>query len=172
MSEKFPKAIYVHCAAHSLNLAVSAACDIRSIRNCLGIVEKMYCFFNTPKRQDMLLSEIEESDFNPKSKSLKRLCATRWVERYSAIHDFVELYSCVVSALDKISEWKDSTATDANILSKSMDSDFFVSLQVIKVINESKMFFFCSTSIFILLFRSCLDMVCLYVNYYKKLNLI
>ncbi|XP_022179579.1 52 kDa repressor of the inhibitor of the protein kinase-like [Myzus persicae] len=92
----------------------------------------MYCFFNTPKRQDMLLSEIEESDFNPKSKSLKRLCATRWVERYSAIHDFVELYSCVVSALDKISEWKDSTATDANILSKSMDSDFFVSLQVIK----------------------------------------
>jgi len=90
----------------------------------------------------MLLSEIEESDFNPKSKSLKCLCATRWVERYSAIHDFVELYSCVVSALDKISEWKDSTATDANILSKSMDSDFFVSLQVIKVINESKMFFF------------------------------
>ncbi|XP_050057528.1 52 kDa repressor of the inhibitor of the protein kinase-like isoform X2 [Aphis gossypii] len=110
VSENFPKAIYVHCAAHSLNLAVSAACDIQAIRNCL------------------------ESDFNPDSKSLKRLCATRWVERYSAIHDFVELYPCVVSALDKISEWKDSTATDANILAKSMDSEFFVSLQVIKVL--------------------------------------
>lgn len=36
----------------------------------------MYCFFNTPKQKDMLLSEIEESDFTPDSKSLKRLYAT------------------------------------------------------------------------------------------------
>lgn len=137
ISENFPKAIYVHCADHSLNLVVFAVCDIQTIRNCLDIVEKMYCFFNTPKRKDMLLSEIEENDFNADSKSLKRLCATRWVERYLVIHDFVELYPCVVSALDKISEWKDLIATDANILSKSLDSEFFVSL-----IMNQKCFFF------------------------------
>lgn len=143
VSENFPKAIYVHCAAYSLNLAVSAACDMRSIRNCLSIVEKMYCFFNAPKRKDMLLSEIEDIDLNPNSKSLKRLCVTRWVERYTAIHNFVELYPYVVGTLDKISEWKDSIATDANILAKSMDSEFFVSLQVIKVtiiINQKCLF--------------------------------
>lgn len=81
-----------------------------------------------------MLNEIDESDLDLKSKSLKRLCATRWVERYTAINDFAELFSCVNGALEKISEWKDSTATDANILLKSFDSEFLVSLQVVKVI--------------------------------------
>lgn len=134
--ENFPKALYVHCAAHSLNLAVSTSCDIQAIRNCLGTVEKMYCFFKTPKRNNVLLNEIDESDLDLKSKSLKRLCATRWVERYTAINDFAELFSCVIGALEKISEWKDSTATDANILLKSVDSEFLVSLQVVKVITN------------------------------------
>lgn len=66
------------------------------------------------------------------------------MERYTAIHGFIELYPCVVGALDKISEWKDSASTDANILAKSMDSEFFVSLQVIKVtiIMNQDFFFF------------------------------
>lgn len=72
----FPKAIYVHCAAHSLNLAVSTACNIQPIRNCLGIIKKLYIFFNTPKRH-VLLSCIENSNTDIKIKSLKRLCATR-----------------------------------------------------------------------------------------------
>ncbi|XP_029346798.1 zinc finger MYM-type protein 1-like [Acyrthosiphon pisum] len=39
---QYPKAVYVHCAAHSLNLAVSTASDIQQIRNCLGVIEKMW----------------------------------------------------------------------------------------------------------------------------------
>lgn len=112
--ETYPKALYVHCAAHSLNLAVSAACDNQAIRNCLGVVEKMYCFFNTPKRKNVLLYIIDESNLDTKSKSLKRLCATRWVERYTAINDFVELFPFVVGALQKIYEWHDTTSSDAN----------------------------------------------------------
>lgn len=46
--QKYPKALYVHCAAHSLNFAVSTSSNIKSIRNSLGIVEKLYVFFNTP----------------------------------------------------------------------------------------------------------------------------
>lgn len=32
--ETYPKALYVHCAAHSLNLAVSAACGISGLKKC------------------------------------------------------------------------------------------------------------------------------------------
>ena len=32
--EVIPTALYVHCAAHSLNLAVSNSCSLSSIRNC------------------------------------------------------------------------------------------------------------------------------------------
>lgn len=133
IKKKYPKAIYVHCAAHSLNLAVSTASGIQSIRNCLGVIEKYYVFFNTPKRQNVLLTNIENSDEDPKVKTLKRLCATRWVQRYDAVTDFIELFAFVVESLENISNWNDSTATEANILLKAIDSEFLISLQVIQV---------------------------------------
>lgn len=48
--------------------------------------------------------------------------------------NFVRLFSCIIGALEKISEWKDATATGANIVLKTINSEFVVSLQVIKVI--------------------------------------
>jgi hypothetical protein len=132
--EQYPQAIYVHCAAHSLNLAVSTASNIKPIRNCLGILEKMYVFFKTPKRNNALLIAIDEGNFEPKIKTLKRLCATRWVQRYDAVNDFVELFPCIVAALEIITEWNDSSATDATMLLKAFDSEFLISLQVVKVI--------------------------------------
>ncbi|KAF0750221.1 52 kDa repressor of the inhibitor of the protein kinase-like isoform X3, partial [Aphis craccivora] len=132
IKKNYPKAIYVHCAAHSLNLAVSTASGIQPIRNCLGIIEKYYVFFNTPKRQNVLLTNIENSDEDPKVKTLKRLCATRWVQRYDAVTDFIELFAFVVESLENISNWNDSTATEANILLKAIDSEFLISLQVIQ----------------------------------------
>lgn len=131
----YPKALYIHCAAHSLNLDVSTASNIKPIRNCLGIIEKLYVFFNTPKRNNVLLSCIENSDTDIKLKTLKRLCATRWVQRYDVVHDFVELFEFVLEALETISEWNDSSGstTDANLLLKAMDSEFIVSVHVVKV---------------------------------------
>lgn len=56
---KYPNAIYAHCAAHLLNLAVSTASGIKPIRNCLGVIEKVHNFFNTPKRNSVLLNTNE-----------------------------------------------------------------------------------------------------------------
>uniref|UniRef100_A0A2S2Q612 Repressor of the inhibitor of the protein kinase n=1 Tax=Sipha flava TaxID=143950 RepID=A0A2S2Q612_9HEMI len=129
---KYPKAVYVHCSAHSLNLAVSTASGIRPIRNCLGIIEKAYQFFNTPKRKSILLREIENSDHEPSVKQLKRLCATRWVQRYDAVNDFSELYPFVLKALDTISDWKDPA--DASMLKHYMeDTEFLISFYIVKL---------------------------------------
>lgn len=129
----YPKAIYVHCAAHSLNLAISKACEIQQIRNCLSTIEKLYDFFNTPKRQNVLLKNIDESDNNPSAKTLKRLCATRWTSKYEAVQDFLELLDYVAESLEEISNWRDSG--DANMLRNSLnDSDFLVTLQIINQI--------------------------------------
>ncbi|XP_029342161.1 zinc finger MYM-type protein 1-like [Acyrthosiphon pisum] len=81
INDQFPKALYIHCSAHSLNLAVSSSSNIRPIRNCLGIVEKLHAFFNTPKRNNVLQNKIEKADHSPNITTLKRLCATRWVQR-------------------------------------------------------------------------------------------
>lgn len=83
----------------------------------------------------MLLSCIENSNTDIKIKSLKRLCATKWLQRYDAVHDFVELFEkiFILEALELISDWNDSsgTAIEANMLIKSIDSEFIVSVYVV-----------------------------------------
>lgn len=70
---QFPKAVYVHCAAHLLNLAVSTASDIQQIRICLGVIEKMYIFFNTSKRSAVIHIVIEQENADLKIKKTVQL---------------------------------------------------------------------------------------------------
>ena len=50
-----PKAIYVHCAAHILNLCIVAACNVQGIRNMQGTLDHIYLFFSlSPKREQEL----------------------------------------------------------------------------------------------------------------------
>lgn len=140
IKSKYPKAVYVHCSAHSLNLAVSTASGITPIRNCLGIIEKAFNFFKTPKRNSVLLQEIEKSDYSSNIKQLKRMCATRWIQRYDALNDFSELFPFVIKALDMISEWKDPA--DACMLKNSIENtEFLISLYIVKVLINITMIF-------------------------------
>ena len=41
IQNSYPKAIYVHCAAHTLNLCVVAACNIPAIRNTHGTLQEI-----------------------------------------------------------------------------------------------------------------------------------
>jgi hypothetical protein len=56
----------------------------------------VYVFFNTSKRQNLHLTNIENSNEDPKVKTLKRLCAIRWVQHYDAVTYFIELFAFVV----------------------------------------------------------------------------
>ncbi|XP_025425341.1 uncharacterized protein LOC112694162 [Sipha flava] len=64
---------------------------------------------------------------------LKRSCKTRWIERFHAINDFLELYEYVIEALDTISEWDDNdTSNKARRLRSSiLGIEFVISLFVL-----------------------------------------
>lgn len=133
----FPKALYVHCAAHSLNLAVSNSCEVPSIRNCLGTIGKLYDFFHTPKRQSVLEKCLEEAEIRSTHGKLKQLCATRWVERYTSVAIFLELYDGIVLALDRIAEdkgWADSANAAHQLNCTVKRADFVIGLYVINQI--------------------------------------
>ena len=50
-----PRAVYVHCAAHTLNLCVVSACSIQMVKNMMGTMVEICLFFsNSPKRQNVL----------------------------------------------------------------------------------------------------------------------
>jgi hypothetical protein len=70
--KSYPLALYIHCAAHVLNLSVSNSCLVQGIRNCLGTISKTRDFFIYPKRKDVLNNAIEEfKEYNITKKIFK-----------------------------------------------------------------------------------------------------
>ena len=85
IQDKYPKALYIHCAAHCLNLCVVKCCSIREISNMMGTADSVVRYFKySPKRQ-LYFEECIDAEFNTtvtkeKRTKLKEPCRTRWVE--------------------------------------------------------------------------------------------
>ena len=51
-----PKAVYMHCAGHCLNLVIAHSCSIPSIRNMIDKLKKCNWFFlGSPKREGIFI---------------------------------------------------------------------------------------------------------------------
>lgn len=65
MSENFireshPAALYVHCSAHSLNLALAHSCNVQYIRNCIGTIKSIGNFIkSSAMRTNILKTKIK-----------------------------------------------------------------------------------------------------------------
>lgn len=101
--EQYIQALYVHCANHSLNLAVGDTCEIPIIRNSLSTINEVIKFFrNSAQRQQSLDQAISQIENDVEKKRLKKYCETRWVDRLDAVTTFKELFSSIVAALEEI----------------------------------------------------------------------
>ena len=134
--EIIPTALYVHCVAHSLNLAVSNSCDLPPIRNCMGTIASVYNFFNAPKRQNVLRSTTTTILPTTESHRLVQVCTTRWVDRHESVSVFSNLQHAVVEALGEISTWpdKETSSRALQLISTIGQSEFCVALLVLKKI--------------------------------------
>lgn len=74
---KCPLALYIHCGAHCLNLAISYSCNITDIRNCIGTMQAICNLFGCPKRQNILQISIQTLIHESKLEKLKKFCPTR-----------------------------------------------------------------------------------------------
>ena len=121
VTSQYPLALYLHCASHCLNLAVVKSLEISSICNMMGVLGRVYSYFDAhPKRQYILEKSIDNTQPNSKVHKLKDLCRTHWVQRLDVLNLFLNLHPCIVARMENIysnaSEWTDDSATDANIL--------------------------------------------------------
>ena len=128
ISKDYPFALYLHCASHSLNLAVVKSLDERSVRNMIGVVNRVSIFFAAhPKRQGKFEKAIKHNQPGLTVNKLKDLCRTRWVEK---------LYSSLVSCFQTISSegsscWTSVSLTDASTLLLAISTTEFQSALVI-----------------------------------------
>ena len=104
---KFPKAIYVRCYNHCLNLALQdTARKCSWIRDALDLVHGVFTFIkDSPKRKGMLM------DHQDGYASLKPISQTRWTVRYVSLQKFEQQYVSILATLKEISsDKKNSTA--------------------------------------------------------------
>ena len=91
-----PKALFIHCCGHALNLAVVGACGSTYIRNMFYTLGKLRTFFTGSKRNATLNECImSQPDLNSQDKkTLQYLSDTRWNSKYSALKSFEVIYTC------------------------------------------------------------------------------
>lgn len=79
IKDTHPKTLYIHCDTHYFNSVVCTSSDIKSVRNCLAIIERLCVIYNIPKRKNELINEIENSDSIPSfnARTHKRQCVTK-----------------------------------------------------------------------------------------------
>lgn len=137
-----PLAFYTHCFSHSLNLCISKACEISSIKNMMGVISAIASFFSVSAKRSDVLKTIIEADISSNSESsrnrktkLKKLCETRWIERHDAIFTLKELYVFIVNAFEHLQQDVNlETSSKATLyLNSIINSDFLVSLEVTAV---------------------------------------
>ena len=126
---KYPKALYVHCTAHRLNLCIMKCCMNREVSNMIETVGSVARFFNnSPKRQLALEKWI--SEVLPCEEKRRDLCRTRWVERHEAYDVFIDLFLHLISCLDDLvhaspAEWNRDTRSEAHSFLLALSQFYF-----------------------------------------------
>jgi len=127
----YPAALYVHCSAHSLNLALSHSCSIQHIRNCIGTIKSVGNFIKvSAMRTELLKKYIIEQCPESKWTKLTSMCETRWVENHDGLIRFTDIYKAIVNTLEELQLKRDiETSSKALQLGKTIiTSDFVISM--------------------------------------------
>ena len=136
MQEIVPEAVYVHCYAHRLNLALQDTLEANIIlRNALGVVQSLHHFFHSPKMEAILKSFANNDKFGKYIK-LKSFCAARWTFRLEALKSVHCQILRTLVALKQCSNEKDSkTSVSAlGLFVAVCDFQFLLGLEVLKFI--------------------------------------
>ncbi|KAF0710222.1 zinc finger MYM-type protein 1-like, partial [Aphis craccivora] len=135
--ELYPQAIYFHCANHNLNLAITHACKISSIRNCIGKIKEVVNLFRLSNKAGLVLKEkIQASCPSTKQTCLLKFCETRWVENLDSLSLFNDVYEHICLLLEYLDEnnLKTIGVKPHALLASIQTPQFIIALTVVKPI--------------------------------------
>ena len=127
-----PRAVYVWCNAHRLNLVIEAVLKCSSdICNALGTVQELYNFFLGHKRHSILLQMQQDESENTRVKALKRVSDTTrsWRSAEDGTATVLDCYDSIAAALQTLaadSADPRTTASANGLLVKVQDSRFIL----------------------------------------------
>ena len=101
-------AVYIHCYAHKLNLALvdcvkgnQFACDF------FCLIEALYVYISTTKAHSLFIAKQKELHPEKQVHQLQKLSDTRWACRQSAVNAICRTYDALLATLEDASEGAD-----------------------------------------------------------------
>ena len=121
--QKQPKALYTHCAGHSLNFVIATSCGVPIIRNCIDSVKAMTLWVKASPKIEGLLRAIYQKGVQEGIASscapLLNVCITCWVEnidgweRFTLCHPFlVHMCEVILYGDDNFETYNDGWIAD------------------------------------------------------------
>lgn len=141
--DKQPKAMYTHCAGHTLNLAIVTSCSVPPVRNCIAQIKNLTHWLKaSPKREGFLKVIVRkgiQSGVGATRNPILNVCITRWVEnidgweRFCLCHPFLVqfceaiIYGTVEEGFEDYSDgWTSDDKKDALAYLKLIESFEFI----------------------------------------------
>ena len=145
-----PKATFVHCSSHCLNLVIAHSCSVQNVRTVIDKVKATSLFFEHSAKRTGLLKEIAGRKLpeNRRKKPLIDLCGTRWAARHDAYSHFHASFGSLIETFEVIAhkmhadrydfvadiypDWDGHSRSDASSLLHAItDFSFIVTFLVI-----------------------------------------
>ncbi|XP_052809499.1 zinc finger MYM-type protein 1-like [Mya arenaria] len=102
-----PDAMYTHCKAHCLNLAIIHASQEPLAKNMMNTVQEVAFLFNYSCKRLLRFQETSANDQVSREQmenrtKLQSLCETRWAARADELNTFKCSYTTIVDSLDDL----------------------------------------------------------------------
>lgn len=108
--EKAPQAIYVHCNAHILKLAlVDCSKAVPQAGEFFALLESLYVYMSSSKAHCVYIEKQGEFYPDKAVRQLKRLSDTRWACRHAAVNALAYTFAAVVATLEVLTENTDKS---------------------------------------------------------------
>ena len=112
--EKNPKAIYIHCWAHQLNLVLVGSCKIvAAASDFFALLQALYVFMSSSVPHSMFIDKQSENTRDRHIIQLKKLSDTRWSCRHASIKAVTMTISCIISTLQELSMTSSNSSSRA-----------------------------------------------------------
>ena len=104
IQQEEPRALYVHCMGHSLNLAVQdTSCSVKVMADTFDTVLEVAKVFKYSAKKKAMLLKLK-ADLSPETMGIRSLCPARWTVRAESLRSVILNYSVIHSVLEEIIE--------------------------------------------------------------------
>ena len=87
-----PKALWIHCLNHGLNLAVlDTVNQIKLLKDCISFSEEILILFKKSAKREGMLKDFKFEDFDD-SRGVKKFARTRWTSKGQTANFFQQIF--------------------------------------------------------------------------------